>query len=146
MWCVWKDENKLKRGRGWPIYKKQNLFHQLTHASIRTWICLNILLLYFKWAIPGLYLFIFVFEIQFTESFYIVCRCLENLWYRKRPLYQPSHNHYPICFYFKQAIFNHNIHARGILSGSPILMHSKFSRQQEGFKHTAFWPHQELNM
>ena len=20
--CVWKDENKLKRGRGWPIFKK----------------------------------------------------------------------------------------------------------------------------
>ena len=54
-----------------------------------------------KWAIPGLFLFIFVFSIQL-----IINKCSINfaddwsrtadLWYWKRPLYQLSHNHFPI--------------------------------------------------
>ena len=53
-----------------------------------------------KWTIPGLFLFIFVFSIQL-----IINKCSINfaddwsrtadLWYRKRPLYQLSHNHFP---------------------------------------------------
>ena len=53
-----------------------------------------------KWAIPGLFFFIFVFSIQLTVN-----KCSINfaddwsrtadLWYRKRPLYQLSHNHFP---------------------------------------------------
>ena len=59
-----------------------------------------------KWAIPGLFLFIFVFSIQL-----IINKCSINfaddwsrtadLWYRKQPLYQLSHNHFPfnLCKY-----------------------------------------------
>ena len=46
----WKDENKEKRGREWPIFKKQ-MFECKTQAS-RLWLPT----FYKKWAIPGLYL------------------------------------------------------------------------------------------
>ena len=26
--CVWKDKHKLKRGRGWPIFKKDQIKHK----------------------------------------------------------------------------------------------------------------------
>ena len=54
------------------------------------------LIIFLKWAIPGLFFFIFVFSIQLTVN-----KCsinfaddwirTANLWYRKRPLYQLSH-------------------------------------------------------
>ena len=53
-----------------------------------------------KWAIPGLFFFIFVVSIQLTVN-----KCSINfadhwirtadLWYWKQPLYQLSHNHCP---------------------------------------------------
>ena len=55
---------------------------------------------FLKWAILGLFLFIFVFSIQLKIN-----KCSINfaddwsrtadLWYQKRPLYQLSHNHFP---------------------------------------------------
>ena len=61
----------------------------------------SILIRFFKWAIPGLFIFIFVFSIQLT-----VYNCSINfaddwiwtadLWYWKRPLCQLSHNHCPL--------------------------------------------------
>ena len=59
--------------------------------------------IFFKWAIPGLFLFIFVFSIQLIINKCSIkfCRWLEsNLWYRKRPLYQLSHNHFPLLINF----------------------------------------------
>ena len=41
---------------------------------------------FFKWAIPGLFFFIF-----YKQS----CRWLDLIWCRKQPLYQLSHNHCP---------------------------------------------------
>ena len=41
---------------------------------------------FFKWAIPGLFFFIF-----YKQS----CRWLDLMWCRKQPLYQLSHNHCP---------------------------------------------------
>ena len=38
--CVWKDQNKLKRGRGWPIFKNKNQFNHNER-------CLLYLCLYF---------------------------------------------------------------------------------------------------
>ena len=55
-----------------------------------------------KWAIPGIFLFIFVFSIQltinkqmFNVNFADDWSRTEDLWYWKRPLYQLSHNHFP---------------------------------------------------
>ena len=56
---------------------------------------------YKKWAIPGLFLFIFIFSIQliinkqmFNITFADDWSRTADLWYQKRLLYQLSHNHF----------------------------------------------------
>ena len=56
---------------------------------------------FFKWAVPGLFFFIFVFSIQLTVN-----KCsikfpddwirTSDFWYQKQTLYQLTQNHYPI--------------------------------------------------
>ena len=64
--------------------------------------CWNLMTEFFskKWAIHGLNVFIFVFSTQLTVNKCLikVCRWLDlnlDLWCRRQPLYQLSHNHYP---------------------------------------------------
>ena len=56
---------------------------------------------YQKWAIPGLFLFIFVFSMQiFHLKIADDWIRTAHLWYWKRPLYQLSHNHFPMLNFF----------------------------------------------
>ena len=57
--------------------------------------------MFFKWAIPGLFFFIFIFSKQLTEN--VQCKIhiaygwiqTADLWNWKQPLYQLSHIHCP---------------------------------------------------
>ena len=55
---------------------------------------------FLKWAIPGLFFFIFVFSIQLAVNVQLIFAGdwirTTDLWNRKRPLDQLSHNHFPI--------------------------------------------------
>ena len=71
---------------------------------------LCILFLKKKWAIPGLFLFIFVFSIQLIINKCSIkfCRWLESNrgpLVSNRPLYQTSHNHFPTYFVFLHLSF-----------------------------------------
>ena len=60
-----------------------------------------------KWAILGIFFFIFVFSIQLTAyncsiNFADDWIRTTDLWYQKQPLYQLSHNHCPYYMLFKK--------------------------------------------
>ena len=65
-----------------------------------------------KWAIPGLFFFIFVFSIQLTANKCSILKFANDwirttgLWYWKRPLYQLSHNHRPNCLVYCNSFAN----------------------------------------
>ena len=54
---------------------------------------------FFRWAIPGIFFFIFVFLLQFTVYKYSIWKFADgwirttDLWCRKQPLFQLNHNH-----------------------------------------------------
>ena len=79
---------------GAAIWKAQT--NPLSYDSTPT------ILFFKKWAIPGLFILIFVFSMQLTEYKYVQYKSFADdwirtvdLWCRKRPLYQLRHNHCP---------------------------------------------------
>ena len=60
-------------------------------------------LLFFKWAIPGIFFFVFAFSIELTVFNIIFANDWiwpADLWNWKQPLYQLSHNHYHCLLFF----------------------------------------------
>ena len=90
---VWKDENKWKRGRGWPILKKtSNLRLKFTEYRLLLQPELRVLNVHFsehkmklnpsKLVIPGFFFFILVFWMQFSTTVDKIRRWLySNRWY-----------------------------------------------------------------
>ena len=74
----------------------------------RAWLQQSDRVFFKKWAIPGLFFFIFVLSMHLTEnnkwmSDIKVCRWLNSNRRppRKRPLYQRSHNHSPMLLHWQ---------------------------------------------
>ena len=92
---VWIEFNDSKRREVGKDFLSSNNIHDATATTTQT---LNTI--FKSGPFPASFLFIFVFSIQL-----IINKCSINfaddwsrtadLWYRKRPLYQLSHNHFP---------------------------------------------------